>query len=95
MLKHYLLTGFGLFIFSILVFTQSARFEHFSDESGLPHKSIRSIVQDNKGFLWLGTFGGLCRFDGREFKTYQTTGDSIYGLPDDDITQIAFCCRLT
>ena len=40
-----------------------------SDE-GLPQSSITSIIQSHEGYLWLGTFGGLARFDGVQFKTF-------------------------
>lgn len=33
---------------------------------GLPQTSVTSIARDGRGFLWITTFGGLVRFDGRE-----------------------------
>lgn len=56
---------------------------------GLPCNSIRCIHQDNKGFIWLGTINsGLCRYDGRDFKTiYPKYGDEP-GLPDPRINSI-------
>lgn len=38
---------------------------------GLPSNSVRCIYQDSKGFLWLGTLNGLCRYDGNTFLTLQ------------------------
>lgn len=35
--------------------------------NGLPQNSANAIVQTEDGFLWIGTFGGLARFDGNEF----------------------------
>ena len=35
---------------------------------GLPQNSVTSIVQTPDGYLWLGTFGGLARFDGSTFR---------------------------
>jgi len=34
---------------------------------GLPQNSVTSIVQSANGYLWLGTWGGLARFDGISF----------------------------
>src|SRR4030095_11186484 len=34
---------------------------------GLPSNVIWAIVQDPQGYLWLGTDGGLVRFDGARF----------------------------
>src|SRR5476649_1814053 len=39
-------------------------------EDGLPHNVVNRIVQDGRGFLWVGTAGGLARFDGREFREF-------------------------
>ncbi|MCP4250948.1 MAG: hypothetical protein GY778_28255, partial [bacterium] len=44
-------------------------FDHraWSIEEGLPQNTITSMVQTRDGYLWLGTFGGLARFDGVRF----------------------------
>ncbi len=39
----------------------------FTSEDGLPTSAVTAMVQTRDGYLWLGTFGGLARFDGREF----------------------------
>ena len=39
-------------------------------ENGLPQSSVNDIIQTKDGFIWLATFGGLIRFDGVDFKTY-------------------------
>jgi signal transduction histidine kinase/ligand-binding sensor domain-containing protein len=39
-------------------------------EDGLPHNGVNNIVRDARGFLWIGTSGGLARFDGRNFVEY-------------------------
>jgi signal transduction histidine kinase/ligand-binding sensor domain-containing protein len=38
-------------------------------EEGLPDNTVDAIVQTPDGFLWLGTQGGLARFDGVSFST--------------------------
>jgi signal transduction histidine kinase/ligand-binding sensor domain-containing protein len=42
-------------------------FRHYGDEHGLENPIITSLVQDRRGFLWVGTQDGLYRFDGRGF----------------------------
>lgn len=37
---------------------------------GLPQNSVQAIAQTADGYLWLGTKGGLVRFDGVRFTTY-------------------------
>jgi len=39
-------------------------------EDGLPMQNITALAQTADGFLWCGTFDGLARFDGLEFKVY-------------------------
>src|SRR5687768_12622666 len=36
-------------------------------ERGLPQSSVMAILQTRDGYLWLGTHGGLVRFDGVGF----------------------------
>ena len=36
-------------------------------ESGLPSSSVTSIAQTPDGYLWIGTYNGLARFDGVRF----------------------------
>ena len=42
----------------------------FTSEDGLPQNSVNTMVQDRAGYLWLGTFGGLVRFDGSRFTVF-------------------------
>ena len=37
-------------------------------EQGLPQNSVTALLQDHDGYLWIGTFGGLARFDGERFR---------------------------
>ncbi|MFV8325850.1 hybrid sensor histidine kinase/response regulator transcription factor [Flavobacterium sp. ZS1P14] len=67
---------------------QNIKFEHYTDNNGLSHNSVRHIVQDKKGFLWFGTFSGLNRFDGYQFKTYLSSSPGENKLYNDDITAL-------
>ena len=85
-LKYLILT-----ILNVLVFTTSAQelvFEHYNEVNGLSHNSVRSIVQDSKGFLWIATFGGVNRFDGYDFKAFQSKVNTPNYLHSDDILEI-------
>lgn len=46
-------------------------FKVFDTSDGLPDNTVKCITQDSLGFIWMGTFNGLCRFDGKEFITYR------------------------
>lgn len=47
------------------------KFENITSEQGLAQNTIHGIVKDKYGFMWFGTWGGLCRYDGYTFKTYR------------------------
>src|SRR5512135_3246966 len=48
-------------------------FDYVGLEQGLPSLSVFAMAQDSRGFLWFGTTGGLCRFDGYNVKIYDRT----------------------
>jgi ligand-binding sensor domain-containing protein/signal transduction histidine kinase len=47
------------------------RFEKISIEQGLSQNTVGAICQDHKGFLWFGTYDGLNRYDGYQFKIFK------------------------
>ncbi len=46
------------------------RFKKFNSDDGLAQNNITTILQDTRGFIWIGTGDGLSRYDGYEFKNY-------------------------
>jgi PAS domain S-box-containing protein len=63
--------------FSMLIFQSNLRgqlddikFEQISIEQGLSQGTAFCIIQDEMGFLWIGTQHGLNRYDGHTFKVY-------------------------
>ena len=44
-----------------------------NSSTGLPDNNVRYLLQDSCGFIWMGTPGGLYRYDGYFFKTYKHT----------------------
>ena len=47
-----------------------SRFTHYTYKDGLSDDYIRSIAQDHRGYIWIGTEYGLNRFDGNRFEHY-------------------------
>ena len=45
----------------------------WQSEDGLPESSISAIMQSRDGYLWLGTYSGLVRFDGSRFVSFNKT----------------------
>lgn len=48
------------------------RVDRWTTGEGLPQNTVNTIVQTRDGYLWIGTFGGLTRFDGVRFTVFNT-----------------------
>jgi ligand-binding sensor domain-containing protein len=71
-------------LFILLTFVaagQQNAYISYNTNDGLAQSQVRAIAQDQMGYLWLGTLGGLSRFDGKEFKNFSRED----GLPDNQI----------
>jgi ligand-binding sensor domain-containing protein/signal transduction histidine kinase len=56
----------------------------WNTEDGLPQMTPRAITQTRNGYLWVGTFNGLARFDGVRFTAF--TVNNTPELASDSIT---------
>lgn len=82
LLKYILIVFFG-----IVTYLSNGQndfyFEALTINNGLPHQTVYQIVQDRKGFIWLGTQGGLVRYDGYTFKLmaldFEANKSGLYG----------------
>jgi sensor histidine kinase YesM len=64
---------FFLLLYSGTLLSQKYSFIEYSTRNGLPQSQVNSIAQDSSGYLWIGTLGGLSKFDGNEFVSYGTS----------------------
>lgn len=81
--------GLGLFLSASMGAAsepQPYRIDTWRVEDGLPQSSVTSIVQSRDGYLWLGTFNGLVRFDGVQFKVFGP--NNTPGLPSSRIVKL-------
>ena len=77
-----------LLLFSLPGFSQQAKqfaFKHFSVVNGLVSNTVKSVVQDKDGFIWIGTYSGLQRFDGGNFISFKASKKNARSLPSDRI----------
>jgi signal transduction histidine kinase/ligand-binding sensor domain-containing protein len=59
---------------------KNIRFDNLSKLDGIPHNSINSIIQDDLGFIWIGTNDGLCRYQGsNDVSVYRVNAPEIQG----------------
>ena len=54
-----------------LIEGKEIRFTHLSTEQGLSQSRVDHMLQDRRGFIWIGTYNGLNRYDGYRFKIYK------------------------
>lgn len=67
--------------------TDRIEFEHFSLDEGLEQSTVYFILQDSRGFLWIGTGAGLSRYDGYSFVNYAPDSEN----PDSISHHSAIC----
>lgn len=46
------------------------KFRHLDTRHGLSNSQVNCILQDSRGFIWICTSFGLCRYDGYRFQNY-------------------------
>ncbi len=64
------------------------RFEYLTAEDGLSQGNIECIFQDSRGFIWIGTFNGLNRYDGYEIKIFNHDAEDSLSLSHEHIIQM-------
>ena len=50
---------------------ENFNFKNITIEDGLSQSTVKTIYQDSKGYIWIGTDDGLNRYNGYEFKHYK------------------------
>lgn len=84
--RHTLIRSFLLtFLLAAPALQAQWRFERIGLEHGLPHSRISALAQDAKGYVWIGTFSGLARWDGHRAVTWHHDPDDRASLPGDNI----------
>ncbi|OQX80759.1 MAG: hypothetical protein B6D61_01585, partial [Bacteroidetes bacterium 4484_249] len=71
-LSSYILTCWLALITVIVAPAQRSIFINYSIEDGIPQSSVMSIYQDIDGSIWFGTQGGVCKYNGNSFTTFDT-----------------------
>jgi len=80
----FLIAGLLLSFASLPVTAQQLIFKTYTEEDGLVSNPVRRIFQDSRGFIWIGTWQGLSKYDGHKFTNYTT----VNGLSDNTINDM-------
>lgn len=85
MLKRLLFMAAVLIIIGADLFSQQYFFRRYSVEEGLPQASVYCLLQDTRGYIWMGTDGaGVARFDGHSSEVFTKAG----GLSDNVVRSL-------
>jgi ligand-binding sensor domain-containing protein/two-component sensor histidine kinase len=83
---------FILLLFFLLCLSSKAQpslyFEKLTTEHGLSHNKVNCIIEDKRGFIWIGTSDGLNRFDGKNFLHYYKRSSDPTSISGNIITDL-------
>jgi len=74
---------------SALATTRDYYFRRIASDRGLAQNSVTALVQDPQGFIWVGTQGGLHRYDGQRYRLFRHDPSDPASLPDSFVTALA------
>jgi ligand-binding sensor domain-containing protein/signal transduction histidine kinase/DNA-binding response OmpR family regulator len=67
---------------------QPLKFNHLSFKEGLVQSPISAIFQDDRGFVWIGNWKGLTRYNGYEFRTFKHHDNNPQSLSNNRVNAI-------
>lgn len=78
------------FLIAVTAYSQDKRYsiENLGLESDLSESSVRSIVQDDHGYLWVGTLDGLNRYTGYGFDVFRHNPKDTNSISDNTINAV-------
>ena len=88
-------------LFLVLIFTfikvnityanisESINFNNITIEDGLSQSTVETMIQDSRGYIWIGTNDGLNRYNGYEFKQYKHDKYNTNSIINNYIVHIA------
>lgn len=80
-----------LFLFILAAgyaFSNSYRLTTLSSNDGLSQQDVECIIQDKHGFIWIGTYDGLNRYDGNDFLRFRHIPDNPNSISDNRILSL-------
>ena len=63
-------------------------FKTYTTENGLSNNKVNALLEDKRGFIWIGTEDGLNRYDGRYFTVYRNEPHISTGISGNIVTDI-------
>ena len=63
-------------------------FSHYSTSTGLPSNQVNTVVQDERGYIWIGSTDGLIRFDGIRYKLFRHKAYDPASIADNPVWKL-------
>lgn len=65
----------------------------YNEQNGLPTGEANVVLQISDGYVWIGSYGGLIRYDGPDFKNYSEEKDGVFIKIDNQDDHSFLCIR--
>ncbi|WP_281337199.1 hybrid sensor histidine kinase/response regulator transcription factor [Flavobacterium eburneipallidum] len=89
-MKRNTIVTFFCLIFQLCCAQPFGVLRHFSHDAKLSQSHILDIQQDVKGFIWLGTYNGLIRYDGNSFQNFEVVERGKLNLSSNRVSSFKF-----
>lgn len=89
-MRHLITTFIAVMVFCV-AFTQEEKrysFIHYTTDMGAVSYQVNTVVQDDQGYIWIGTTDGLQRYDGIRFETFNFSEANPYNFPSNPVWQL-------
>jgi signal transduction histidine kinase/DNA-binding response OmpR family regulator/ligand-binding sensor domain-containing protein len=70
------------------VFAQNKPYKHLGIADGLPQGMVPDVVQDNDGYMWFATKGGLAKYDGYSMRVFNHSNLDSFSLYLDYVKRV-------
>ena len=87
-IKNFLILLLAVMYLLLTSFQEDIRFSKIDMNTGLSNNSGLCLIQDNNGFIWIGTRDGLNRFDGIDYKIFKHEFDDSLSISNNQINCI-------
>ena len=82
MKKVFVLIYFIVIGFTVAKSQTNYSFRTINKDNGLVDNYVEQVYEDSRGFMWFATHGGISRFDGHSFKTFDLPREKRSDQPE-------------
>ena len=86
--KYYILTILLFSAFAGFSQNPNLKFEHIGPADGLSQINVSCIIQDHRGFMWIGTRNGLNMYDGYQFTIFNYSSQDSNTISNNQVTDL-------